>query len=96
MGLAVESGVIVQTNRVAHTRADGWHRLVTPATFEGSVSVGRPYLLVDDHVGFGGTLANLRGHIETRSGHLVGMTTFGNARGAADRNSTRNAFRAKE
>jgi len=47
----------------AHTRAGGWHRLVTPATFSGTVRAGADYLLVDHHVGFGGTLANLRSHI---------------------------------
>jgi hypothetical protein len=70
------SGTIIQSNKVAHTRADGWHRLVTPATFIGTVVAGADYLLVDDHIGFGGTLANLRGHIEANGGHVLGMTTL--------------------
>jgi hypothetical protein len=69
-------GVIVQSNKVAHTRSDGWHRLVTPATFAGSVAAGADYLLVDDHIGFGGTLANLRGHIEAHGGHVLAMTAL--------------------
>jgi hypothetical protein len=69
-------GTIMQSNKVAHTRADGWHRLVTPATFTGAVVAGASYLLVDDHVGFGGTLANLRGHIVAGGGHVLGMTTL--------------------
>jgi hypothetical protein len=69
-------GTIVQSNKVAHTRADGWHRLVTPAMFTGPVVHGADYLLVDDHVGFGGTLGNLRGHIEANGGHVLGMTTL--------------------
>jgi len=69
-------GQIVQSNKVAHTRADGWHRLVTPATFAGTVTPGADYLLVDDHVGFGGTLANLRGHIEVNGGHVLAMTAL--------------------
>ncbi|MFZ0929886.1 MAG: hypothetical protein WAN11_14865 [Syntrophobacteraceae bacterium] len=28
-----------------------------------------------DHVGFGGTLANLRGYIEVNGGRVIGMTT---------------------
>ncbi|HYD45184.1 MAG TPA: phosphoribosyltransferase, partial [Phenylobacterium sp.] len=59
---------VIQANRVAHTKASGWHRLVTPALFEGLVEPGRDYLLVDDHVGLGGTLANFRGHIESQGG----------------------------
>ena len=39
---------IVQSNRVHHTRANGWHRLVTPATFEGTIRAGTRYFLVDD------------------------------------------------
>jgi hypothetical protein len=82
LGLRVQSGVIVQSNRVGHTRAKGWHRLVTPAEFDGPVGVGRRHLLVDDHVGFGGTLANLRGHIEGRRGVVVAMTTLTETRDA--------------
>jgi hypothetical protein len=53
------TGEIVQTNTVGHTRADGFHRLAFQPTFDGAVKLGRPHLLVDDHVGLGGTLANL-------------------------------------
>jgi len=49
---------------------------VTPATFAGTVTPGADYLLVDDHVGFGGTLANLRGHIEVNGGHVLAMTAL--------------------
>ena len=72
--LPLFSGEIVQSNKVAHTRSNGWHRLVTPATFTGAVEAGADYLLVDDHVGFGGTFANLRGHIEAKGGHVLAMT----------------------
>ncbi|MCI1755362.1 MAG: phosphoribosyltransferase [Sphingobium sp.] len=68
LGLPVIAGEIVQTNKVGHTRAPAFQRLVTPATFEGQVQPGANYVLVDDHVGLGGTLANLRGHVEARGG----------------------------
>lgn len=74
--LPLSSGEIVQSNKVAHTRSNGWHRLVTPATFTGAVEAGADYLLVDDHVGFGGTFANLRGHIEANGGHVLAMTAL--------------------
>jgi len=41
--------------------ASGWERMARPAMFEGDVIGGRNYLLVDDFVGQGDTLANLRG-----------------------------------
>jgi hypothetical protein len=40
------------------------------------------YVLVDDHVGLGGTLANLKGYIETHGGRVVAMTTLTESREA--------------
>lgn len=82
LGLAALSGVIVQANKVAHTKSDGWHRLKTPPEFTGEVTAGADYFLLDDHVGFGGTLANLRGHIECAGGRVIGMTTLTETREA--------------
>ena len=72
LGLPMADYDIRQSNYVGHTGANGWLRLATPATFAGSVEEGKDYLLIDDHVGFGGTLANLRGHIETQGGRVIG------------------------
>ena len=74
------AGEIVQTNKVGHTRAKAFQRVVTPALFEGHVEPGASYVLVDDHVGLGGTLANLRGHIELNGGHVIGMTALTESR----------------
>lgn len=82
LGLEAEYGSIVQANKVGHTKADGWHRLVTPAEFAGVVVPGASYFLVDDHVGFGGTLANLRGFIEHWGGNVIGMTALTETRAA--------------
>ena len=72
----------MQTNKVGHTRAPAFQRLVTPAEFDGVVQEGCNYILVDDHVGLGGTLANLRGHIETRGGLVIAITTLTESRDA--------------
>ena len=40
--------------------------------FDGPVTAGERYLLVDDFVGQGGTLANLRAHIMQGGGTVVG------------------------
>lgn len=74
--LPVVSGEIVQTNMVGHTRAPSFQRIVTPAEFAGPVMEGGRYVLVDDHVGLGGTLANLRGFICAHGGEVIGMTTL--------------------
>ncbi len=67
---------IGQSNYVAHTRANGWHGLVTSATFTGTIIKRADYFLVDDHIGLGGTLANLRGYMEINGGKVIGMTTL--------------------
>lgn len=82
LGLAVVAGEIVQTNKVGHTRAPAFQRLVTPATFEGQVQAEASYILVDDHVGLGGTLANLRGYVEARGGRVIAITTLTESRDA--------------
>lgn len=80
LGRPVIAGEIVQTNKVGHTRARTFQRLVTPPTFAGPVEADANYVLVDDHVGLGGTLANLRGHVELGGGHVIGMTTLTESR----------------
>ena len=65
-------GEIVQSNVVSHTGADGYGRLARQARFEGGVDSGREYVMVDDFIGQGGTMANLRGWIEKHGGTVIG------------------------
>ena len=74
LSLPVAKGVI-QINRVSHTGADGYSRLAFPALFGGDVKE-REYFLVDDFVGQGGTLANLRGFVESRGAKVLGATAL--------------------
>ena len=67
---------IVQTNVVQHTGADGYTRLARQAAFAGNVRPNQAYLLVDDFVGQGGTLANLRGQIEKQGGRVIGAVAL--------------------
>ncbi|WP_069470424.1 phosphoribosyltransferase [Candidatus Marithrix sp. Canyon 246] len=67
---------IIQTNIVGHTGADGFSRLARQARFDGKVLAGYDYLLVDDFVGQGGTLANLRAHIIQGNGTVLGATVL--------------------
>ena len=71
LGLPFDTAV-VQTNVVGHTGASGYGRLARQATFEGEVETGREHVMVDDFIGQGGTLANLRGWIEKQGGRVVG------------------------
>ena len=51
---------LVQINKVGHTKSSGWHRLTHQALFDGKVSAKEKYLLLDDFIGQGGTLAILQ------------------------------------
>ncbi len=75
LGIQFETN-IVQTNVVSHTGADGYGRLARQARFEGGVDKGREYVMVDDFVGQGGTLANLRGWIQKQGGKVVGAVVL--------------------
>ncbi len=87
LGLQIATDIL-QTNTVGHTRANGYKRLALQPTFAGEVEIGREYVLVDDHIGLGGTLANLRGHIEGAGGRVIAATTM-----SASRNSEALALR---
>ena len=71
----VESS-IVQTNVVGHTGADGFSRLARQAEFDGRVSKHTCYILVDDFIGQGGTLANLRGFLLHNGAQVIGGTVL--------------------
>lgn len=75
LALPIETS-LVQANAVGHTGADGWWRLAHPAKFDGTVLPGAAYVLVDDFVGQGGTLANLRGFILGNEAHVRLATTL--------------------
>src|SRR5262245_14324850 len=74
LDLPVANGII-QINRVSHTGADGYHRLALPALFGGKVEE-QEYFLVDDFIGQGGTLANLKGYIESHGAKALGATAL--------------------
>jgi hypothetical protein len=67
---------VVQTNIVSHTGASGYGRLARQARFAGEVQGNCEYLLVDDFIGQGGTMANLRGWIEVQKGEVVGAVAL--------------------
>jgi len=71
LGLPHEDSV-VQTNIVSHTGAGGYGRLARQAAFGGNVAAGVRFVMVDDFIGQGGTLANLRGWIERQGSTVVG------------------------
>ncbi len=73
-GWPVELGLI-QANKVGRTGQDGYYRLAIQPLFEGPVSAA-PHFLIDDFLGQGATLANLRGHILAHGGTVVGASAL--------------------
>ncbi|MFL6672076.1 MAG: hypothetical protein ACJ8LG_02155 [Massilia sp.] len=75
---------LVQANIVDHAGDIGFNHLALQAVFDGQVEAGRAHVLVDDFIGQGGTMANLRGHIVRNRGRVLGATVLtGNSSAAA-------------
>jgi adenine/guanine phosphoribosyltransferase-like PRPP-binding protein len=70
MGLDVDTS-IYQAERVARTGTGADHRLAFNPSFDGQVQQGGKYLVFDDTLTMGGTVASLRGFLENRGGHVM-------------------------
>jgi hypothetical protein len=81
-GVPVDA-TIVQSNRPYRTRASGLERFAHRVWFDGVVEPDLYYLLVDDHVTVGGTLADLASHVVAGGGHVLAATTLTSARDTA-------------
>ena len=75
---------IVQAEKVARTNKGADHRLAMNPSFDGEVERGQPYVLVDDTLTMGETMASLRGYIENRGGQVLGAAVMTAHPGALD------------
>jgi hypothetical protein len=75
LGWEVETGII-QANVAARTRKDGYYRLAIQPIFDGEADLRQPFALIDDFVGQGATLANLRGHVLAQGGQVAGFVSL--------------------
>ncbi|WP_421301505.1 LPD38 domain-containing protein [Aeromonas veronii] len=67
---------IMQAAKVGRTAQDGFGRLANQPSFDGPVRADKPYLIMDDTLTQGGTLANLKGYIENRGGEVLTATAL--------------------
>jgi len=74
-GLPVHDG-LYRLNRTMRTDAGAIDRLLRRARWAGEVEACRAYVIVDDVVTQGGTVADLRGHIEAQGGRVVAITAL--------------------
>lgn len=70
---------IVQVTRVFHTGADPMARMSLRPEFEGAVTPGLQYVLVDDVTSMGGTLAELADYIVDLGGVVSAVVVLVNA-----------------
>lgn len=78
LGLAVELG-IGQACKVGRTNKGSDHRLVFNPAFLGPVNCGAGYIIIDDTLSMGGTIASLRGYLIGGGAQVLGaavMTAF--------------------
>ena len=68
---------IVQSTRSRRSGRDGMGRLANQPEFIGEVAAGQDYLIVDDTLTQGGTLAQLKTYIEANGGRVVGAFALG-------------------
>jgi hypothetical protein len=74
---------IVQTNLTGHTGTGRDYRMAYRPSFDGPVSPGQSYLLLDDVVTMGGTLGELRAFIAARGGTVRAICTLAAAQFSA-------------
>jgi hypothetical protein len=87
LGLPVDCE-IVQANRPMKTGRDAIHRLLHRVAFDGPVEPGMSYLIADDFLTMGGTLADLRAYIELGGGKAILASTLGAERDSGPLAST--------
>jgi len=81
LDIGVEHG-ICQVDRVFRTGASADHRLAFCPNFQGDVVPGRSYIVVDDTMTMGGTIAELRGYIMSNGGKVPGAAVMAAREGA--------------
>jgi hypothetical protein len=67
---------ITQADKVSRGGSDAMHRIANQPAFEGKVERGKDYVLLDDMLAQGGTLAQLKTHIEREGGKVVLATAL--------------------
>lgn len=75
LGIDVELNII-QTDRPLRSAGDGFHRLANQPRFSGTIKEGAKHLILDDTITQGGTIASLKGYIESNGGEVIGAAAL--------------------
>lgn len=76
-----ENVSVKQAARVGRTKLGRFPRFIFQPSFTGDVSCDRPYILVDDTLSLGGTLAGLRSYIVEQGGTVIAVTALSHSLG---------------
>lgn len=76
-----ENKSIVQASRVGRTKLTRFPRFLFQPSFTGNVITDRPYILVDDTLTLGGTLATMRSYIVRNGGTVIAVSALAHSRG---------------
>ena len=76
IGMKVEHDIIAITD-VSHTNASDIARISKRMRYEGNVTQGADYILLDDFITSGAELRDMRDYIQSKGGNVVAMTTLG-------------------
>ena len=76
IGMKVEHDIIAITD-VSHTNATDIARISKRMRYEGCVTQGADYILLDDFITSGAELRDMRDYIQSKGGNVVAMTTLG-------------------
>jgi hypothetical protein len=75
---------IVQINKPCRTSRGAYYRLSNYPRFDGHIEIDQDYLILDDTLTMGGTLASLRGYIESQGKKVIMATVLTGHQGAAN------------
>lgn len=72
---------VYQMKDFSKDKSRGWVRIAHRSTFYGEIDKKTPYVIVDDVITLGGTLADLRSFILGKGGRVIGMSTIASNEG---------------
>lgn len=72
---------VFQMKDFSKDKLGAWVRIAHPSTFYGEIDKNTPYVIVDDVITLGGTLADLRSFILSKGGRVIGMSTIASSDG---------------
>jgi hypothetical protein len=72
---------IYKTAKTGHTGESAMGRMLRQSEFSGEIEAGKRYVIVDDVIAMGGTIADLGAYIEQNGGEVAGVVSLVNTRG---------------